>query len=52
MSTKHGKHGCVKKHTEVPRISLVDALKAESNLHSTESLAPGELYEEISVPLT
>jgi hypothetical protein len=52
MSTKHGKHGCVKKHTEVPRISLVDALTAESNLHSTESLAPGELYEEISVPLT
>jgi hypothetical protein len=52
MSTKRGKHGCVKKHTEVPRISLVDALKAESNLHSTESLDAGELYEEIPIPLT
>jgi len=52
MSTKHGKHGCVKKHTEVPRVSLVDALKVESNLHSTEDLAAGELYEEISISLT
>jgi L-ascorbate metabolism protein UlaG (beta-lactamase superfamily) len=52
MSTKHGKHGCVKKHTEVPRVSLVDALKVESNFHSTEDLAAGELYEEISISLT
>ncbi len=52
MSTKRGKHGCVKKHTEVPRVSLVDALKAESNLHTTESLDAGELCEVISISLT
>jgi hypothetical protein len=52
MSTKRGKHGSESKHTEVPRRSLVDALQAETNLHSTELLAPDKLYDEIRIPLT
>jgi len=51
MSTKHGKHGSESKHTEVPRRSLVDALDAESNLHSTEQLPTGKLYDEVTIPL-
>jgi hypothetical protein len=52
MSTKRGKHGSEAKHTEVPRVSLVNALKAESDLHSTEVLGADQLCEEIRIPLT
>ena len=33
-----GKHGEPSRNTEVPRIPLMEALGAESNLHSTELL--------------
>jgi hypothetical protein len=51
MSTKHGKHGSDTKNTEVPRRTLVSALKADSALHSTEDLAVGKLYDEVVIPL-
>lgn len=35
MSTRPGKHGSTRSHTEVPRITLRDELKAHSELHST-----------------
>ena len=38
MSTMPGKHGHADKHTEVPRATLVAALKDESELFSTEAL--------------
>jgi hypothetical protein len=33
-----GKHGSTSSKTEVPRRTLVDALKEESNFHTTQSL--------------
>ncbi len=51
MSTLPGKHGHEKDHTEVPRKSLVDALAKESELHSTDTLAAGKLFEEIVLDL-
>lgn len=38
VSTKAGKHGHVESGTEVPRTTLVKALKAESNYFSTQEL--------------
>jgi hypothetical protein len=38
MSTRPGKYGSRRSGTEVPRTRLVEALKAESNLFSTEDL--------------
>jgi hypothetical protein len=51
MSTLPGKHGHEKDHTEVPRKSLVTALQKESELHSTDTLAEGKLYDEIILDL-
>jgi ribonuclease BN (tRNA processing enzyme) len=51
MSTRHGKHGSVESHTEVPRQTLVNALDAESDLYSTETLATGELYRKVEIAL-
>jgi hypothetical protein len=51
MSTLPGKHGHEKDHTEVPRKSLVTALQKESELHSTDTLAEGKLYDEIVLDL-
>lgn len=51
MSTLPGKHGHEKDHTEVPRKSLVDALEKESELHSTDALAPDKLYDEVTLDL-
>ncbi|MFZ1662773.1 MAG: hypothetical protein WAT77_12510 [Paracoccaceae bacterium] len=49
VSTKQGKHGTESKHTEVPRKSLMAELREQSNLHTTEALAPNSLYEEIQI---
>jgi len=51
VSTKHGKHGSVDKHTEVPRGTLVAELDTYSNFHSTEQLGEGVLYDMIEVAL-
>lgn len=52
VSTKHGKHGSEKTHTEVPRRTLMNELGALSDLHSTETMAAGDLFEAIEIPLT
>ena len=49
MSTKPGKHGSISARTEVPRSTLLSELKAHSELHSTDALKPGVLYEEIQI---
>ena len=49
MSTKPGKHGSISAWTEVPRSTLLAELKAHSELHSTDALAPDVLYEEIQI---
>ena len=51
MSTLHGVHGDSDAKTEVPRMSLVEALKNSSDLHSTEDLEAGRLYDEITFEL-
>jgi hypothetical protein len=51
MSTLPGKHGSEKDHTEVPRRSLVDELEKESELHSTDALPDGKLFDEITLDL-
>ena len=38
VSTMHGKHGDEKNHSEVPRETLVEALKAESDYSTTQDL--------------
>jgi hypothetical protein len=38
VSTMPGKHGKASSHTEVPRKTLVDALKSDSEFHTTEDL--------------
>jgi len=52
LSTLPGKHGRETSNTEVPRRTLLGALQAESNLHSTHLLPGGALLEEVSLPLT
>ena len=56
MSTLAGKHGGKSKdpkdpNTEVPRESLVEALKKESEHFSTQMLGPDELFREFNIPL-
>ena len=51
LSTKAGKHGSEAKHTEVPRKTLVDALKAGSEYYDTELTEQGKLFQEIRVPM-
>ena len=45
MSTMAGVHG-EKEGTAVPRATLVDALKKETNLHTTQDSK--DLYQEVS----
>lgn len=52
LSTMEGKHGDPKKHTEVPRESLVDALKKESTYFSTQDLKSDELSKAFTIDLT
>jgi hypothetical protein len=51
MSTLPGKHGSEAAHTEVPRKSLLAELQKESELHSTDALVAGKLYDEVTLDL-
>ena len=51
LSTKHGKHGSEDRKTEVPRRTLVTELDSQSNLYSTEALAPEKLYQQVVLDL-
>jgi hypothetical protein len=44
MSTMEHKHGTEKSHTEVPRTTLVSALKTQSDLFSTQQLAGEDTF--------
>ena len=43
ISTKSGKHGNAKAHTEVPRATLVKALQAETDYRTTQKVKGSEL---------
>lgn len=49
VSTMKGKHGEPSRNTEVPRRTLMDTMRLESSLHTTEEL--DELFEDIPVAL-
>lgn len=49
LSTMPGKHGNEKEKTEVPRQSLLNALKDQSELHSTHLLEPDALCQEVNI---
>lgn len=51
MSTLKGVHGSENSHTEVPRDTLVDALEANSDFLTTESLATGELSRAVDIEI-
>jgi hypothetical protein len=51
MSTKPGKHGSTQSNTEVPRHTLVDELKKESDYFSTETLPKAEMYRDFEFTL-
>lgn len=51
VSTMPGKHGDPGKRTEVPRGSLVAALKKESDYFTTEDLKPGALSKAFTINL-
>ena len=51
VSTMPGKHGDPRRRTEVPRASLVTALKTESDYFSTEDLKPGALSKTFTIHL-
>jgi hypothetical protein len=46
-----GKHGSTTNETEVPRRPLVDALEAETDFFTTQSLKRTELFHDVVVPL-
>lgn len=48
MSTMPGKHGDSRRHTEVPRGTLVEALDDETNLVRTDKLKKNDLFSETS----
>ncbi|MFZ4573519.1 MAG: MBL fold metallo-hydrolase [Phycisphaerales bacterium] len=47
LSTYPGKHGNPDEGTEIPRATLVEALRKESRLHSTMDLKGGAFYEDL-----
>ncbi|HEX7150300.1 MAG TPA: MBL fold metallo-hydrolase [Thermoanaerobaculia bacterium] len=50
LSTRTGKHGHAASNTEVPRETLVDALEAHSELHSTvECKGDSALFDEVTI---
>ena len=51
LSTLAGKHGSVDRGTEVPRKALVQALKANSNLHDTEGLKKALPWNDVDLDL-
>lgn len=52
VSTMADKHGDPEKHTEVPRQSLVDALRKETNYFSTQEMKAGELSQVFNIDLS
>jgi hypothetical protein len=50
MSTMPGKHGQTDKKTEVPRKSLKEELRNETDLTSTDDWNPGELFRDVDFP--
>jgi hypothetical protein len=52
VSTMPGKHGSKPRNTEVPRETLVKALKRETEYFTTESLAAGSLSRAFEIPLS
>jgi hypothetical protein len=51
LSTMAGKHGSQSKGTEVPRKTLLDSLRKDTHLHSTQDLRGGELFRLIRIDL-
>jgi hypothetical protein len=52
-STMEGKHGNTANHSEVPRHTLVEALKSSSEYHTTQTAAAkGDLFEDIIITFT
>ena len=51
LSTMEGVHGSKDRKTEVPRTSLLNALKDNSDLHNTEDVKPEELRESVTLDL-
>jgi len=49
LSTMEGKHGSVQSHTEVPRETLLNELKTESNLTATNTYKEGELSRKVVI---
>jgi hypothetical protein len=49
MSTMEHKHGSEANHTEVPRTTLVSALKTQSDLFSTQSLTGRAFFHDTSI---
>ncbi|OWQ90541.1 hypothetical protein CDN99_13605 [Roseateles aquatilis] len=49
LSTMADKHGSVDKRTEVPRRTLVDALKHDTHFHSTQELTGGQPYTMVRI---
>jgi hypothetical protein len=49
MSTMEHKHGSEASHTEVPRTTLVSALKTQSDLFSTQSLTDSTFFHDTSI---
>jgi hypothetical protein len=49
MSTMEDKHGSVASHTEMPRATLVSALKSQSDLFSTQSLQGRTFYHDTAI---
>lgn len=51
LSTMLGKHGDVAKHTEVPRTTLLNELRKQTDLHSTHTLTEGALFTRVDLPV-
>jgi hypothetical protein len=51
MSTLPGKHGDERSKTEVPRESLLTAMRSQSDHHSTHTLPQGVLFTEVTIDL-
>ena len=51
LSTMPGKHGAEHSHTEVPRETLLTALRTQSELHSTHTLDQEVLFERVEIAL-
>ena len=46
-----GKHGSTRRDTEVPRTTLVEALQAESDYYSTQTIEKPAISRTITIPI-